>query len=87
MLAVVEFVGPAVSTDDGGIAYRAKVDGETVSCRFSTECLQDVNPSLRSATLEQQFNASREKLLSIAEEKIRAGGILNGSVWVLTSDL
>lgn len=87
MLAVIEFVGPAISTDDRGIAYRAKVDGKTVSCRFSMECLQDVNPILRSASPEQQFNASREKLHRIAEDKIRADGILNCSVWVLTSDL
>lgn len=87
MLEIIQFIGPVITTDDGGVAYRATVNHQPVSCQFSAECLQDVNPSLRGATPLQQFDASREKLLSIAEGKIRAGDIEKGLVRVLTIDL
>ena len=47
MLGVIDFTGPAISADDGGIAFRAKVDGLSILCRFRADCLEDVNPSLR----------------------------------------
>lgn len=83
----VQFPGPAVPMQGGGISYRATVDGVMVACQFTWEALQDVNPEL---TLDQpinQFNSSAERLLSIAEKKIRSGGIVNGVVLVSTSDL
>ncbi|PZU55464.1 MAG: hypothetical protein DI561_02005 [Thauera sp.] len=72
---------------DGGISYRATVDGVTVACQFTWEALQDVNPEF---TLDQpinQFNFSAERLLAIAEKKIRNGGIVNEVVLVNTGDL
>ncbi|WP_043359206.1 DUF1488 family protein [Methyloversatilis universalis] len=83
----VQFPGPAVPMQDGGISYRATVDGVTVACQFTWEALQDVNPEF---TLDQpinQFNFSAERLLAIAEKKIRNGGIVNGVVLVNTGDL
>lgn len=83
----VQFPGPAVPMQDGGISYRATVDGVTVACQFTWEALQDVNPEF---TLDQpinQFNFSAERLLAIAEKKIRNGGIVNEVVLVNTGDL
>lgn len=87
MLEVIEFIKPAISSDDEGIAYRAIADSERVFCRFSTECLQDVNPNLRCDIALRQSDASRETLLRIAEEKARAVEILNGLVQVSKSNL
>ena len=83
----VEFPGPAIPADDGGVAFRAFVDGEIVSCRFSMEALQDVNPQLTMEEPLAQFEASRETLLDAASKKIEKGLIQNGVVWVYTQDL
>ena len=83
----IEFVGPAVPAEDGGISFRAKVDEQTVACKFSMEALQDVNPSLTMAAPIKQFEASQGVLLAIAEKKIRAGKVENGVVRVFTQDL
>ena len=84
---LIEFVGSAVPAEDGGISFRAKVDGQAVACKFSMEALQDVNPSLTMAAPVKQFEASQGVLLEIAEKKIRAGKVENGVVRVFTQDL
>ena len=83
----IKFPGPAVPAEDGGISYRAKVDGQTVACHFSCEALQDVNPALSNAEAIEQFNASQGHLLSIAEKKIRANQVVNGVVRIFTADV
>jgi hypothetical protein len=86
-LAVIEFVGPAVLASDGGISYRARVDGKVVACRFSAECLEDADPALTMQTPMSQFESSMSRLLKIAEKKIRAGQIEGGVVHIFTADL
>lgn len=69
-LVNIEFPGPIVPADDGGLTVRAVVDGATVACHFSMEVLQDVSPAFTAAGPMTQFEASRATLLSIAENKI-----------------
>ena len=83
----IEFPGPAVPAQDGGISYRALVDGETVVCKFSMEALQDIDPSLTESPPIEQFEASMNRLLSIAEKKIREEKVENDIVQIFTADL
>ena len=83
----VQFPGPLVPAQDGGLSVRAIVDGSPIACHFSMEALQDVNPALTEAPPTEQFEASRERLLSIAESKIRSGAIANGVVHVRAGDV
>jgi hypothetical protein len=83
----VQFLGPAVPMHDGGVSYRATVNGTTVACQFTWEALQDANPALTQVQPIDQFNASINRLLTIAEHKICSGGVVNGVVRVSTSDL
>lgn len=83
----IEFPGPAVPAEDGGISYRTLVDGETVACKFSTEALQDVNPDLTMSSSAVQFEPSQARLLEVAERKIRAGNLVDGVVHIFTRDL
>lgn len=84
---IIEFPGPAVPAEDGGISYRALVDGKTVACKFSTEALQDVNPDLTMSSSADQFESSMARLLDVAERKIRAGHVVDGVVHIFTRDL
>lgn len=83
----IQFPGPAVPMQDGGISYRATVDGSTVACQFNWEALQDVNPAHTEEQPMNQFHFSQGELLAIAEAKIRAGNVVNGIIHVRESDL
>ena len=83
----IEFTGPCVPAEDGGISFRAIVDGQTVACKFSSEALQDVDPNLTMSSSEDQFEASKSTLLQVAENKIRKGAVANGVVHIFTADL
>ena len=87
MLGVIEFLAPAIACGHGGIAVRATGGGIYILCRFSAECLEDVNPALRSRSALERFEASKDRLLSIAHKKISAGQISSSTVWIYTSDL
>ena len=83
----IEFPGPAVPAEDGGISFRALVDEQTVACKFSREALQDINPDLTMMSPADQFEASKSRLLAVAAKKIRAGMVANSVVQVFTQDL
>ncbi len=83
----IDFCGPAVPAQDGGISYRVKIDGETVACEFTMEVLQDIEPSKTDLPAIHQFEASQNSLLDMAQEKISKGLIVNGVVLITTSDL
>lgn len=83
----IQFPGPAVPMQDGGISYRATVDGATVACQFTWEALQDVNPAHTEEQPMSQFLFSQRQLLGIAEAKIRGGNVANGVVRVQASDV
>lgn len=84
---IIQFPGPAVPAPDGGISYRALVDGESVACMFSMEALQDVNPELSNLDSHSQFEASKPYLLQIAERKILSNGVENGVVRIFSADV
>jgi Protein of unknown function (DUF1488) len=83
----IEFAGPAMPAQDGGVFYRALVDGTTVACHFASEALREANPAFREASAAEQFEASRSRLLGIARNKIEAGQSASGVVQILASDL
>jgi hypothetical protein len=83
----IEFPGPPVPTEDGGIWHRARVDGEPVACHFIWGALQNVATAFTDARAIDQFQASRYRLLEIAEKKIRAGHVKNGVVRITTWDI
>lgn len=83
----IDFCGPAVPGSDGGVSYRAKVDGQTVACRVSQEALQDIDPSSYQQDSMSQFETHQSTLLSIAEKKILNGEISENTVWIFTADL
>lgn len=83
----ISFIGPAIEADDGGVAYRAKLDGKTISCRFTAECLEDANPRLIGLSPVRLFEANSGKLLEIAHRKIRENEVESGVVWIFSRDL
>ena len=83
----IEFPGPSVPAEDGGISFKSVVNGETVACKFSMEVLQDVDPNLTMESPTQQFESSKSTLLQIAEKKIRDGKVDNGVIRIFTADL
>lgn len=86
-LGLIELIGPAVPANDGGISYRARVDGKVISCHFSAECLEDADPTLTTEAPMIQFGSNLSRLLDITEKKIRAGQIHGGVVYIFTADL
>ncbi len=87
MQAKIEFTGPAVMADDGGVNYAAKINGDAVRCHFTEETLQDVDPDDLHGNPLAQFEAHRFRLLAAAEQKIQKGLVNNGMISVYTSDL
>lgn len=83
----VEFVGPAELAKDGGVIYNAKVDGKIVSCHFSVEALQDLDPENLHGDPLKQFEAHRLILLSAAESKITKGLAGDHGVNVYSNDV
>ncbi len=71
MQAKIEFTGPAVMADDGGVNYAAKINGDAVRCHFTEETLQDVDPDDLHGNPLAQFEAHRFRLLAAAEQKIQ----------------
>ena len=83
----IEFIGPASIAVDGGVEYRAKIDGADILCHFSYELLEDVDPNEILGNPLEQFQNHQLKLLSIAEKKILDGHMHDGRVQVFTNDL
>ena len=83
----INFCGPAVPGEDGGISYRVIVDGKTVACKVSMEALQDIDPANRQSNPMAQFESHQGRILQIAENKIRNGDVQDNKVWILTKDL
>ena len=72
----IEFAGPAMPSQDGGVFYRAMVNGTTVACHFSREVLQEVSPALKDASAAERFEANRVGLLAAAQKKDRSRRLL-----------
>ncbi len=87
MQTKIEFTGPAVLADDGGVHFAARLNGKAIRCHFSEETLQDVDPEDLHGDPLSQFEAHRFRLLAAAENKIQKGLLTDGTVSVYTSDL
>lgn len=83
----IQFIGPALKAEDGGVLYLAHVDGKEINCHFTYEAIEDVESDSLQTDPIQQFEAHQLKLLSIAEDKIIKGHITNGVVSIFTNDI
>jgi hypothetical protein len=83
----IEFIGPATIANDGGVHYPALLNGQTLSCHFSYEALDDVEPDEILGDALLHFKNHQLKLLSIAEQKIRGGHAHDGQIQIFSSDL
>jgi hypothetical protein len=83
----IEFIGPATIANDGGVHYPALLNGQTLTCHFSYEALDDVEPDGIMGDALEHFNNHQLKLLSIAEQKIRSGHAHDGQIQIFSSDL
>ncbi len=83
----IEFIGPASMANDGGVQYPAKLDGKNLLCHFSYEALEDVDPDVVLGDALEHFAKYQLKLLSIAEQKILAGGAHASQIQVFSNDL
>lgn len=83
----IEFIGPPVLAEDGGIFYAAKLDGQTLLCHFSYEALEDVDSDAIQGNAVTLFEMHQLKLLSIAEKKIRDGHAHDGQIQIFSNDL
>jgi hypothetical protein len=83
----IEFIGPASIAIDGGVHYPALLDGHQLSCHFSYEALDDVEPDGIQGDALEHFKNHQLKLLSIAEQKILGGHAHDGQIQIFSSDL
>lgn len=83
----IEFIGPPVLAEDGGIFYAAKLDGQTLLCHFSYEALEDVDSDAIQGNAVTLFEMHQLKLLSIAEKKIQDGHAHDGQIQIFSNDL
>ena len=83
----LEFVGPAVVLENGGVSYPALLDGKPLKCSFSYEALQDLDPDGIETNALQLFKNHQLKLLSITEQKVLNGHAVDGAVHLFSHDL
>jgi hypothetical protein len=83
----LEFIGPALVSEDGGIEYLAKLDGKFLVCHFSYEAVEDIEPQTLDGDALAMFTKHQLKLLSIAEQKIRGGHAHDGTVQIFSGDI
>jgi hypothetical protein len=83
----IEFIGPATIANDGGVHYPALLDGKALSCHFTYEALDDVEPDGILGDALAHFKNHQLKLLSIAEQKILDGHAHDGQIQIFSSDL
>jgi hypothetical protein len=83
----IEFIGPAAIANDGGVHYPALLDGQILTCHFSDEALDDVEPDGILGDALAHFKNHQLKLLSIAEQKIHGGHAHDGQIQIFSSDL
>jgi hypothetical protein len=83
----LEFVGPASILENGDISYPAMLDGRNLSCSFSYEALQDLDPDGVETNALQLFKSHQLKLLSILEQNILNGHAIDDVVHLFSHDL
>ncbi|SNX29353.1 Protein of unknown function [Polynucleobacter meluiroseus] len=83
----IEFIGPAVIAPDGGVFYSATLDGQPLTCHFSYEVLEDVDPETVLGDPLVHFSKHQLKLLSVAEQKILNGHAHASQIQIFSNDL
>lgn len=83
----IEFTGAYAINENFEINFQAKVDGVNVLCVVDTDVLQDINPSGRMDSAEQQYQDNQSQLETIARRKIINGEISNGKVFINKDDV
>jgi Protein of unknown function (DUF1488) len=83
----LEFVGPTSILENGDVSYPAMLDGKPLKCSFSYEALQDLDIDGVETNALQLFKNHQLKLLSIAEQKILNGHVIEGAVHLFSHDL
>lgn len=77
----------AIDSEGFGMSFPALVDGVQITCMVKTEALQDINPSNRMDSSENQFSANKFTFQEIAEGKIRKGEVSNNRVIIDSADI
>jgi len=83
----IEFTRNHTKNENGGINFQAKVEEESFVCTVTTEALQDINPSNRTDSAEQQYLDNQSQLESIARDKILKGEVSSNKVFISASDV
>jgi len=83
----IEFIGPATISIDGGVQYPALLNGQIITCHFTYEALDDVEPDGIMGDALTHFKNHQLKLLSIAEQKMLSGHAHDGQIQIFTLDL
>ena len=83
----IEFIGPATISIDGGVQYPALLNGQRITCHFTYEALDDVEPDGIMGDALTHFKNHQLKLLSIAEQKMLSGHAHDGQIQIFTLDL
>lgn len=84
---VIRFTKLYANNGNFGINFQAEVDGQSVTCVVSQEALQDIDPSRRMDTVEQQYKDNQSQLELIARRKIENGEVVDSKIFIYNSDL
>lgn len=82
----ITFTDTFTSTSEG-VSFQALVDGKSVPCHVSVQVLKGIGPANRFSDPTTLFQNNRGRLQAAAERKIRAGQLLDGSVYIRMQDL
>ena len=66
LMPVIEFIGPAALANDGDVVFRARGEGTVGSCRFTQECLEDVDPKCVTNSPLERFEKNRTALFDLS---------------------
>jgi hypothetical protein len=84
---VLQCVGRARETKNGGINVKVEVDGDTYRCHFTSAALKRIDPPNRDMSALHQFRNNQIHLLSVAMRKILLHEVDDREVRIEASDL
>jgi len=81
------FIGPATLAKDGGIDYPSLLDDKPLLCHFSYEVLEDIDTEALQGDAMELFNRHQFALLSLAEQKVLNGVVMDREIHIYSNDL
>jgi hypothetical protein len=81
------FIGPATLAKDGGIDYPSLLDDKPLLCHFSYEVLEDIDTEAIQGDAMELFNRHQFSLLSLAEQKVINGVVMDKEIHIYSNDL